>query len=544
MKVWASYYPYQAFGMGWREFAGQIPHPSLGRIQAYRHFLITTLEALESINFNELTKTSMIDFLVLQTKISTDLFHIDDLNSYTSNPLAYVDPAFIFEYLIKQYAPLSQRIEELNYHLVQLADFYSMAIKNLQWRNCAQEHAQMTLKMLQGMIPFLENIEKEVNDLESENNRIGIAVLENLSNNKLIAIGAITQFMDEIKTRLPEMKASYRLGDALFSKMLKTNERVDIPLEEILEAGEANLEHNLAELRKAASLIDPNRSIDEIIKEIRQDHPLAESLMTETSKMLKELRQFLIESNFVSIPSEVMPQVTETPKPFRPFALAMMDTPGPLEKKATDSYYYISPPESEWTEQEKEEWLETFNYRGLLDISAHEAFPGHYLHHLHNQRSKSLMSKLFGVYHFWEGYALYVEEALWQIGFQKGNYKYRIAQLFETLLRDVRLIVAIKLHTDESFTLEAAIQMFMKDAFLGRKVAETEAERATFDPGYLNYALGKLLVEKLLIDYKEEKGHSFSLKSFHDELLSYGAPPIPILRRFMLQDDSKHAEIL
>ncbi|MFX1538591.1 MAG: DUF885 domain-containing protein [Promethearchaeota archaeon] len=544
LKVWASYHPYEAFGMGWREFAGQIPNYSLLRLQTYRHFLLMTQKSLESINFAGLTEISKIDFLVLQNKILADLFNIDDLKSYTTNPLTYVDLAFIFDFLLKKYAPLSQRIKELSFHLRQLPEFYSIATKNLLWQDCAPEHAEVTMKMLQGMIPFLKNIENEIKELEADNDRIDEQVLQDVNEAKEIAIDAINRFIEELKAHLSEMKASYRLGKTLFTKMLITNERVELPLEKILEAGEKNLEQNLAELKKAANQIDPNRSIEEITEEIRKDHPTTESLMPDISKMLIDLRQYLIDSNFVSIPSEVMPKVMLTPKPFREWVFAAMETPGPLEKKATESYYYITPPDDEWTEKEKEEWLETFNYRGLLDISAHEAFPGHYLHHLHNQRSKSLMSKIFGAYHFWEGYALYIEEALWQIGFQKGDYKYRIAQLFETLLRNVRLIVAIKLHTDENFSLEDATQMFMKHAFLGRKPSESEAKRATFDPGYLNYALGKLLVEKLRTDYEEERGDSFKLKDFHDELLSFGAPPIPILRQFMLQNEAKHSDIL
>jgi uncharacterized protein (DUF885 family) len=220
-----------------------------------------------------------------------------------------------------------------------------------------------------------------------------------------------------------------------------------------------------------------------------------------------------------------------------------MDTPGALEKIATDSYYYITPPEDAWSAQEQEEWLQTFNYAGLLDICVHEAFPGHYLHHLHNSRSPYLMSKLFGAYHFWEGYALHVEEAMWEAGFQAGNYRYRMAQLLETLLRNVRMIVAIKLHTTDDFTQEDAIQLFMKYAYLGRKPAESEARRGTYDPGYLNYCLGKLMLEKLKEDYKKEQGKKFSNQKFYDTLLGYGAPPIPIIRKFMLKNEQIHFEI-
>ena len=154
------------------------------------------------------------------------------------------------------------------------------------------------------------------------------------------------------------------------------------------------------------------------------------------------------------------------------------------------------------------------------------------------------MSKLFGAYHFVEGYALHVEEALWEFGFQAGDYKYRMAQLLETLLRNVRMINSIKLHTTNDWTVEDGIQLFIKYAHLGRKPAESESRRGTFDPGYLNYCLGKLMIEKLKEDYKKEQGKKFSNKMFYDTLLSYGAPPIPVLRRFMLKNKKEHMVIL
>lgn len=272
---------------------------------------------------------------------------------------------------------------------------------------------------------------------------------------------------------------------------------------------------------------------------IRHNHPRASELISTTQSMLEEIREFLIKKRIVSVPSEDRITVIETPKSMRRWAFAACDTPGALEMKATNSYYYITPPDDDWSEKEKEDWLGTFNYPGLLDISVHEVWPGHYLHHLHNQRSKSLMSKLFGAYHFWEGYALHVEDAMWDAGFQAGDHKYRMAQLSETLLRNVRLMVAIYLHTDENYTVADGTELFKKYAFLGEKPAESEANRGTFDPGYLNYALGKLMIEKLQSDYKTEliiEGKEYTNLDFYDTLLSFGAPPIPILRQFMLKN--------
>lgn len=544
LRVWATFNPQEAFEKGWRSYGGILDDISLPRLQAYRHFLHTKLSELQTIDRTKLTPKNQIDWLALETFLLSELFNIEEQHLYTQNPLTYAGAVFIFDYLLKSYAPLDQRIKELSLHLDQLPLYYSTAVTNLDWVKIPPELIEVTVEMVEGMVPFLGNLTSEVQSLETEDERIDPTTLEALEKARDRAVKAVEGYLEALKTNKPNAKGQYRLGAAVFSKMLQVEERVDLPLQDILHAGEESLAYYLEEISQAAQKVDPTKTVDEVAREIRQDHPTAEELIPKVKEILVTLRQFLLDTNFVTVPSQVMPDVIETPKPFRPFAFAAMDSPGPLDTKVTQAYYYITPPEPDWSEQEQIEWLETFNYRGLIDISAHEAFPGHFLHSLHNQRSWCLISKLFGAYHFWEGWALYVEEAMWQEGFQEGDYKYRIAQIFETLLRLVRLVVAIKIHTTEDFSLEEATQLFMKKAFLGRKPAENEAKRATYDPGYLNYALGKLMVEKLRRDCQLERGDTFSLQQFHDELLSYGAPPIPLLRQFMLQNEDLFDQVL
>ncbi|OLS28810.1 MAG: hypothetical protein HeimC2_04110 [Candidatus Heimdallarchaeota archaeon LC_2] len=536
IRLWATVSPQEAFGQGMREYAGFLADYSPSQIQTYLLFLRNIKKELDLVNVEILSKEEHVNYLVLLNKIDSLNYEIVDSNALEINPLAYSSAAFVFDYLLKAYAPLDQRLDELIVHLNQLPKFYETAKNNLVIENIAPENSNMAILMLSGIIEFLSNLKSEVKEIAGDE-ILPNKLLEEIEIASKTGGDAVKSFVDFLISNKDNFKGSFRLGEELFSKMLFKNERVDLSISEILKAGEKNLERNWKEFIYAASQIDENKNPSEIIKDIKLKHPTAESLFSDTQNMLVDIRQFLIDSEFVTVPSEVIPKVIPTPKAFRQWAFAAMDTPGALEKKATDSYYYISPPDENWTEEEKEDWLQTFNYPGLLDISVHEAFPGHFLHNLHNQRTKMLVAKLFGAYHFWEGYALYVEEAMWEHGFQKGDYEYRMAQLIETLLRNVRLICSIKLHTDPNFSVEDATNMFMEKVFMGRKPAESEAQRGTFDPGYLNYALGKLMIEKLREDYKKEKGAEYKIKTFHDELLSFGAPPVPLLRKFMLKSD-------
>ncbi len=495
-------------------------------------------------DFDVLSEKDKIEFLLLDNKIRSDLFSVFDLDVFHSDPIHYLNVAFIFEYLLKNYAPLDQRIHELALHFNYFPAYFKQALLNLNRDKLSPELVEMAHLMTTGMLSFLNNLDSELKTLSKDSNEIiSELTFKLVLENNIEAIKSLNEYDNFLKDTLPKSKASFRLGKDNYLKMLQSNERVEnITIEKLLEACEKNLNRNVDEFKKAAKNVNPNMTVDQISERIRKNHPTKESLIKDTTQILSEVKEYC--RNMVDVPSEVMPKVMPTPNPERPWAFAAMNSPGPLETIATDSYYYITPPEDDWPEDQQQEWLETFNYKGLKDISVHECFPGHYLHHLHNQRSPYIMSKLFGAYHFWEGYALHVEEEMWQIGFQKGDYEYRMAQLMETLLRNVRMIVSIKLHTTDDFTVEDGIQLFMKYAYLGRKPAEAEAKRGTFDPGYLNYCLGKLMIEKLKDDYKAEKGENFDNKEFYNTLLSFGAPPIPIVRKFMLKNKSIHSEIL
>ncbi len=284
-------------------------------------------------------------------------------------------------------------------------------------------------------------------------------------------------------------------------------------------------------LRKVVREIDPAKSPAEVIRQMSQEHPSEQTLIEDTRRMLDDLRAFLVERNIVTIPTEVRPLVEETP-PFARWAFAMMDTAGPFEEVATESFYYVTPPEPTWSPEQKEEWLTKFDYYTLKNVSIHEAYPGHYVHFLHLKAAPSRPARIFTSYSFVEGWAHYTEEMMVEQGIDPSP-QFRLAQILDALVRNVRYLAAIRMHTGE-ITVDQATRMFREHAFMEELPARKEAVRGTFDPGYLNYTLGKLMVRKLRADYQTEQGANFSLRKFHDTLLALGAPPLPLARKALL----------
>ncbi|HET9801345.1 MAG TPA: DUF885 domain-containing protein, partial [Chthoniobacterales bacterium] len=329
---------------------------------------------------------------------------------------------------------------------------------------------------------------------------------------------------------------------------------VDLPPEKVLEIGMDQLYKEQKAFVDAARKIDGDKTPREIFKDVQNEHPTPEGLLAEINKDLESIRKFVVTRKLVTIPSEVRARVKETPQYRRATSFASMDTPGAFEKRATDAYYYVTPPEADWPPTQKDEWLTAFNAYTADVVSIHEVYPGHYVQFLRlNASTATKVEKIFGSYAFIEGWAHYCEKLMVDEGYgtvanpseadAKRAAKYRMAQADEALLRLCRLCVAIKMHT-QKMTVDEATRFFQDNCYYEEKPARAEAMRGTFDPGYLNYTLGKMEILKLRDDYKAQEGGNFSAQKFHNELLKHGMPPIRLLRELMLKDKSKWDDVL
>jgi uncharacterized protein (DUF885 family) len=177
-----------------------------------------------------------------------------------------------------------------------------------------------------------------------------------------------------------------------------------------------------------------------------------------------------------------------------------------------------------------------FNYGTILSTAIHEAYPGHYVQFLWMPRIQSRVRKLLGASSNAEGWAHYCEQMMLDEGYSKDP-KMRLGQLQDALLRDARYIVGIEMHTGKR-TFDQAIDFFVKEGYQPHEVGVVETKRGTADATYLYYTLGKLQILKLREDYKKMRGSQFSLEEFHDKFLAQGFPPIKIVRKAMLGNDS------
>jgi uncharacterized protein (DUF885 family) len=270
----------------------------------------------------------------------------------------------------------------------------------------------------------------------------------------------------------------------------------------------------------------------------KDDHPPAGQLIPVAQQQLADLVDFINRQRIVTIPNGAPVEVAPTPRFYR-WTFASMWTPGPFESRPLRAFYYITDVEPSWPPERKNEHLRDFNYGALWSISMHEVFPGHFLHyqHLRQVDSKLRKSILFSSTAFVEGWAHYCEQMMIEEGFRKNDHAVRLGQLAEALIRLCRFIVGIRLHC-EDMSVEQGVRVFRDEAFLEEASARREAERGTFDPSYILYSAGKLMLLKLREDYKSHAAAKYSLRGFHDRLLANGTVPVWLHRALMLGEQN------
>ena len=329
--------------------------------------------------------------------------------------------------------------------------------------------------------------------------------------------------------------ASFALGSDKFAQMLNDTEAVNVPLADLEKVGEADLKRNQDALTQACAQFAPGASVPACMAKMNAHKP-ADNVVAEATRQIPMLTQFIKTKDLVTIPGTEQALVRQSP-PYNAQNGAYIDPPGPLEK-GIPSIYYIAAPDPSWSKEKQAEYIPGVD--DLMFTSVHEVMPGHFLQFLHANRAPSVFGRMFVGYAYAEGWAHYSEEMMWEAGLGDGNPEVHIGQLSNALLRDCRFLSAIRLHT-AGMTIAQSTQFFQTACFQDAGTAEQQARRGAYDPAYLNYTLGKLMIRKLRADWTATHGGRDGWKAFHDAFLEYGGPPIPLVRQAMMAEDKPKA---
>jgi uncharacterized protein (DUF885 family) len=526
--------PSQATANGFHEYDGKLEDRSAAAVAARVLELKERFAELEGLR-KGLSGDDAIDADLIGAAIRAELLDLETGESWKRNPMLYVYlPGNGIDGLMKRnFAPAPERLRSVISRLKGVPPLLAAMKANVE--NPPKEFTDLAIRMAGGSVGFFRG---SIAGWAKEAAGGDAALLAEFQKANAAAAQAMEEAARWLRLDLlPRSKGNYAIGAELFSKKLLYEEMVDLPLERILAIGEANLEKDYQALVALAKEIDPAATPEAVIAGITKEHPTEATLVEDTKRTIEEARQFLIDRKIVTVPSEVRPTILETPPYARSGGFASMDTPGAYETKATEAFYYVTPPEKDWPAKTKEEHLKLFNPPVLKMITVHEAYPGHYLQFLYAKQFPTKARKLLFCGSNAEGWAHYAEQMMVEEGFGGGDKRIRLAQLKEALIRDCRYVAGIKLHT-QGWTVEQATKLFMEKAFEERAVAFEEARRGTYNPTYLYYTLGKLMIYKLREDYRKAMGSGYSLERFHNEFVRQGGIPLKLVRRILLHGDA------
>ena len=509
--------PAHARVVGDHDFDGVVGDPSASTIRARIGELDRQLGLLSGAT--GLTRDQEVDRRALSARLRASRFELADQRVPFTDPLYYAgfgSELDISPYLKRAYAPLGERLAGLRRHLGAYPAYLEAARDNLE-KSLPRPNLEVAIEAAQGQADYLDNDVRAI----AGGDQATSAAIE-------AALEQVRAFVLFLRARLPLAHDHDPLGADRFQRVLADREMIDSNAGDLQRLIEADVARNTARAQELAEQICPGGGIRGALAEMEGHHPTVLSLIGDVTNMLEAIRSFVLERGLLSIPSEVRCAVRATP-PYAAYISAALDSAGPLESTATESYYYVTVPTRAWGVARTQEWLRYLNYSVLLNVSIHEAYPGHYVQALHERTASSPSRQVFWVQSTGEGYAHYCEEMMVEAGFSPDP-RLELAQKLDALLRDCRALVALGLHC-QGMSMPDAVEVFMRVGFQSELPATREATRGAWDPLYLTYTLGKLLIYELRREHEARPG--YSLKSFHDAFLSSGNLPIPLIRELL-----------
>jgi uncharacterized protein (DUF885 family) len=487
------------------------------------------------------------DYAILLGAVRSQLLQLEVIRAWEKNPDLYSSGATnaIFVLMERPYAPVNARLRAAVAREKQIAASFEDARRNL--KNPPHIYTEIALEQIDDDVSFFQHdVPTAFADATDKQ------AMEEFQQTNAAVIAAMKSYGAWMKSDLlARSNGDFRYGADTFSKALSYNEMVDTPLDKLLAIGLADLHKNQAEFARIAREIDPAKSPQQELAELATQHPAPDQLLQAFHARFDSEIGFIQSHHIITIPSDQQPTLEETPPFMRATTQASMDPPGPFETHSTKAYFNVTLPDKSWSAERTNAYMAAFNVGTIVSTSVHEAYPGHYVQFLWQDRFPSKIRKLINANTNVEGWAHYCEQMMLDEGYAQPGpgataeqvrqaKLIRLGQLQDALLRDARFVVGIRMHTGVggAMSFDDAVQFFVHEGYQSRPIAEMETKRGTSDALYLYYTLGKLEILKLRADVQKKEGPSFSLQGFHDAFMRQGPVPIKVIRKAMLHDDS------
>jgi len=492
------------------------------------------LSRIQKIDPSGLEPDAQMDHRVAIIDLETSLRQYEDLRIWERAPYWYLERlGGAFSNLMRRnFAPIEERGQNLLSRLEQAPSYLESAQANLS-EQAPPIYVDMGLVGARGLQLFLdEAVPGFANELPST---LKQDILRAATKTQT-TLADFTTFLQELHGRA---SGHYACGPEHFDFLLKNFHLVDHDHKSLYEFGLEEVAKDKARIEAYAKSQDPNRSWIEQINEVKEDHPQPEAFKDTYGHEMMLAREHCIEQDLITIPEGEVCEMVWLPVYLRAsLPIAVMGTTPPFEP-GLNSEWLITPLDPDAPPERQKQHMRDNCYAFARSIALHEIYPGHHLQKVHHKlvTANSPMRRYFSSPVFVEGWGLYTEDLFEETGFIHER-PVMLFKLRNALWRSVRVVVDSGLHT-RNMSVEEAVHMLEEEVCLDPHMAEGEVRRYTGhrNPTYpSSYLVGKTLIQELREKWRQQQGSAYSLKEFHDRLLSYGSPPVKLIAERMLSE--------
>ena len=537
--------PVWATRLGDHRFDGELDDLSAAGRHRRLTFNEQVLRELEAIDSSKLTRENQVDAAILRNELRGTIWDIATDASWAWNPLDYSDLAggAIYGLVTRDYAPWSERLVAVASRMEKIPALLAQARRNLDLARVPKIHAETLAKQNAGLASLVDEFVVPQRDQLSGGDLVR---LDDAIAGLRKAVDEHQQWIENVL--VPNAQGDFRIGREKYDQKLAF--ALDSPLgrDEIRRRAESEIvrvrgrmyqiARTLLRKQGAPTLPDsPSESqqqeaIEAALELAYVDHPKREDLVDAARQALADATRFALEKDLVSLPGDPV-KVILMPEFQRGVAGAYCDSPGPLDR-GQPTYFALSPIPDSWSAEQTESFLREYNTRMLHLLSIHEAMPGHYLEGAHSNQHPSVLRAVLRSGVFAEGWAVYTENMMADAGYLDGDPLFRLVQLKFYLRSVANALLDQGVHVG-GWTRDHAMDLMVRQTFQQEREAAGKWVRAQLTATQLpTYFVGAQEQFDLRKAVEEREGATFSLKRYHDAVLSYGAPPVRYVHELML----------
>ena len=506
------------------------------------------IEALEIIPKGKLSRAYQVDAALLDNRLRSGIWRIEELQEWSWNPLRYTALAggAIYSLMAREFAPVEERLMNVADRLEQFPRMYAQIRETIIPERVPKIHAETAVKQNKGVLSILDNlVVPQKNKLKKRyrkqlNKAMETARNENAKHQKWLE--------EEV---LPKANGNFRIGPKLYDRKLAFTLQTPLTRQQILEKAESELVKTRSHMYDIAKSVykgmHPYTEFPEVpteayqqaviraaLEEAYREIPDKEGIIDFARSSIRIAEDFVKEAEILTLPSDPV-EIIIMPEFRRGVTLAYCDSPGPLET-GLKTFYAVSPLPEEWTEKQVHSYLREYNQRSVHNLTIHEAMPGHFVQLAHSNRYPSTLRAVLSSGVFIEGWAVYVERVFLEEGFLDHDPLMQLIILKWYLRAIANAMIDQKIHAG-GMSYDEAMELMIEDTFQEEREAAAKWIRAQLTSAQLStYFVGFLEHYSLREEVQKRRGAKFVLKDYHDEELSFGSPPVQFVRALMLEE--------